>query len=98
MDQSINATEPSPSPQTYLNRGFRPAGISEEYLDKNWASSLAYDLHGLIETARYALENDTSGVAPDKRGISNTLEVAGYMLGDLIDACEILERAMEEQK
>jgi|GEM_PF-3716394 len=77
----------------YLNPDFIPNHVDEDFCRKHAASGLAYDVLALIRTAQFAMENETSGVDLDKRGIAATLEIAGNMAFDLISRCETMEIA-----
>ena len=47
---------------------------------------------------RETLSHDTSGTPMDHIGIRGTLEIAEYLLGDLIDMVERLEANLKEVK
>lgn len=79
-------------PHTFLNPDFEAPETNVEYCRKHRASGLGYDVLAMIDTARFALENDGSGVPLDRRGIATTLQIASRIAGDLIDACETLEK------
>ena len=88
--------QPEVDEYTYLNQDFIPDHCEKEYVRKHRASGLAYDVNALIDTARFALENDTSGIPLDRRGIANTLEITSQIATDLIGICEMLEKPKEE--
>ncbi len=76
----------------YLNPTFTPQHKCKERLQKHATSSLAYDLHAVINTLFYASDNDGREEGIEHRGIVPTLEIALHMASDLIDRCEELER------
>ena len=75
----------------FLNKDFMPSNVDSDYVAKHRASGLAHDVCALVDTARYAVENETSGTPLDQRGIASTLGFVSHLLGDLIDLCETLE-------
>lgn len=88
-----NPNKPEVDQHSYLNKDFMPQHVDKEYMRAHRASDLAYNVNALIDTARFALENDSSGIPLDRRGIASTLEVTSRIASDLIDACELLERS-----
>lgn len=80
------------SRSTFLNPSYAPPGSDPEKVREGYATDITILAHGLTMTALLALENETSGVAMERRGIAQTLEVAGAILADLMDQTELLER------
>ena len=96
IQNPLTADQPEIDTLHYLNTHFMPQHYDAEYMKLHRASGLAYDVNALIDTARFALENETSGIPLDRRGIANTLEITSRIASDLIVACEMLENPKQE--
>ncbi|MEM9432218.1 MAG: hypothetical protein AAGA32_22580 [Pseudomonadota bacterium] len=95
MKQVVPTKEPLES-YIFLNPGFEPDGIDLNHHRQHPVSELAHKVFALVETARFATENDTSGTPLDRRGIASTLEIVGFMASDLIIRCEELEGRLRD--
>ena len=67
LSRSKSETREALSCFTFLNPGFLPAAGHESYYRDHRASNAAYEAKGLVATARFALENDSSGTPMDRR-------------------------------
>ena len=81
---------------TFINEKFLPSYMKPEFAETHRASGLGYKVFALIEATRGAIESDVTGVPIDQRCIDTVLEIAMNVAGDLIDACEYLERDFRE--